>query len=99
MEELKQNRKIRIRQNEKTEYALHSKPYNTKRPWWLQCNDNLWYDSKTKKWVTHEHTTKVATVKSVKSLVRHLRKQYLPKGITFTLAGSYVGEVYTVYID
>jgi hypothetical protein len=99
MEELKQNRKIRIRDHEKTLYALHSKPYLTKRSWWLQCNDNLWYDSKTRKWVTYEHTTKVATVKSVKSLIRHLRKQYLPKGITFTLMGTYAGEVYTVYVD
>jgi hypothetical protein len=34
--------------------------------------------------------TNTAHITSIKALIRHLRKQYLPKGITFTLSGRYI---------
>lgn len=40
-----------------------------------------------------------ADITSIKALVRHLRKQYLPKDITFIISGNYVGEDYIVYIS
>jgi hypothetical protein len=47
----------------------------------------------------YPHNTNTATVTSIKALVRHLRKQYLPKGITFRLMGRYVGEEYLVTVS
>lgn len=46
--------------------------------------------------ITHAHNTNTAHIKSIKGVVRHLRKQYLPKGVTFNLIGRYVGEEYLV---
>ena len=43
--------------------------------------------------------TNTSHVKSIKGVVRHLRKQYLPKGITFNLIGGYVGEEYLVVVS
>jgi hypothetical protein len=100
--EYKQNRKITVKPDKWTKYPLHSKPYGGKGQWWLQCNGNFWYNDETKVWVSYDtpypSNTNTAYVSSVKSLVRHLRKQYLPKGVTFTLNGKYIGEEYIVKI-
>ena len=37
-------------------------------------------------------------IQTIKSLVRHLRKQYLPKGVTFTISGRYTCEYYIAFI-
>ena len=101
-EYFQQNRKITIVRHKNTRFPLHSKPYGKKGKWWLQCNDNFWYNDETKTWTSQDyyypHNTNTAHITSIKSLVRHLRKQYLPKGITFTLIGRYVGEDYLVHI-
>lgn len=34
-----------------------------------------------------------------KALVRHLRNQYLPKGVVFTISGRYVGEEYIAMVS
>ena len=101
-EEFKTNRKIVISKAKLNCFPIHSKPYGGKMDWWLQCNDNFWYNSKTKTWthwdMYYPHDTNTAHIKSLKGIIRHLRKQYLPKGITFTISGRYVGEHYIVKI-
>jgi len=98
----KQNRKIVIRKNNRTKFLIHNKPYGKKMKWWLQCNDDYWYNDETNTW-THSnnfypHNTNTAYITSIKALIRHLRKQYLPKGISFTIIGRYIGEEYEVLI-
>lgn len=99
--EYEQNRKIVISETKKTKFPLHSKPYNTKF-WWLQCNDtNWWYNSKTKFWTGSDYypnNTNTAHFTSIKAIVRHLKKQYLPKGLTFTISGGCVGERYLITV-
>ena len=100
-DDFKQNRKITVKRCEKTIFSLHNKPYCVKN-WWLQCDDDFWYNSDTKIWVARDFYyptgTNTACIKTVKAIVRHLRKQYLPKGITFTITGGYIGEDYTIYV-
>ena len=104
--DFKQNRKITIIKNKRTVYPIHNKPFKFrgKSTWWLQ-NDGVdfSYNSNTRTWVHDDfyypHNTNTSHISSVKALVRHLRKQYLPKGISFTLSGRYVGEEYTVKIS
>ena len=101
-EEFQQNRKIIIKKSDRTKFPLHSKPYDSKTMWWLQCDNKFGYHEKTKTWVSHDsyypHNTNTSHIKSIKGVVRHLRKQYLPKGITFRLIGRYVGEEYIIVI-
>ena len=101
-EEFQQNRRIIIKKSDRTKFPLHSKPYNSKTMWWLQCDNKFGYHEETKTWTSHDsyypHNTNTSHIKSVKGVVRHLRKQYLPKGITFRLIGRYVGEEYVIVI-
>jgi len=99
--EFKQNRKILIRKNNRTKFPIHSKPYG-KTKWWLQCDGNYWYNDDSNTW-THldnfyPNNTNTAFITSIKALVRHLRKQYLQKGIKFTISGRYIGENYDVLV-
>jgi hypothetical protein len=102
-EHFKQNRKIIIKRNDKAKLPLHKKPYGGKTKWWLQCNDDFWYHDKTKVWSSSEyyypHNTNTALISSIKGVVKHLRKQYLPKGITFTISGRYIGDEYLVIVS
>lgn len=101
-----QNRKITIKPSEKCKFLfkrrMFNKPVGGKTKWWLQCDDDFWYNDKTKKWVNwnslYPHNTNTSHHKTTKSLIRFLRKQYLPTGITFSLSGRYVGEDYTIFI-
>ena len=100
--DFQQNRKISIVRCKRTKYPLHSSPYDG-REWWLQCDDNFWYNDDTKTWTSrscyyYPSNTDTAHIGSIKAVVRHLRKQYLPKGITFRLSGKYVGEDYKILI-
>jgi hypothetical protein len=69
----------------------------------LQSDDNFWYNEDRKLWIhlDMEYPTdcNTAHLPTIKSVVRHLRKQYLPKGITFTLFGRYIGEDYIIKIN
>ena len=102
-EDFQQNRKITIRRDKRTKFPLHSKPGDGKSQWWLQCNDDFWYCDESKVWSHRDsyypHNTNTALIKSIKGVIRHLRKQYLPKGVTFRLIGRYVGEQYLVVIS
>jgi len=42
----------------------------------------------------HPHNTNTAHIKNIKGVIRHLRKQYLPKGITFTKLYTLLGAVF-----
>jgi hypothetical protein len=104
-EEYKQNRKIKIVRTGK--FPLYNNGINSERSWWLQTVDRddenyWWYDSETKLWTNGclhlPHNTNTSHHKTVKSLVRFLRKQYLPKGLEFTLTGRYVGEDFLIKI-
>lgn len=102
-EDFQQNRKITIKLDKRTKFPLHSKPYDGKSKWWLQCNDDFGYCEESKVWSHgdsyYPHNTNTALIKSIKGVIRHLRKQYLPKGITFRLIGRYVGEQYLIVIS
>ena len=70
--------------------------------WWLQCNSDYSYNDETKTWVYNHNyypnNTNTAHIGSVKALVRHLRKQHLPKDVKFTISGRYIGEEYSVIV-
>lgn len=101
--DFQQNRKIIIARNNNTRFPLHSKPFDGKTKWWLQCEDNFWYHEKTKIWTHYNnyypYNTNTAHISSIKGIVRHLRKQYLPKGVKFRISGRYVGEDYSVIVS
>jgi hypothetical protein len=101
-EDYQQNRKISIQRGKRTKFPIHKRPYNESK-WWLQCDDYYWYNEETKLWVSwdmyYPHTTNTAHLPTIKSVIRHLRKQHLPKGITFELFGRYVGEEYIIKIN
>ena len=90
-EEFQQNRKIIIKNCNTTKFPIHNTPYGKSKYWWLQCDDSFWYNDETKTWTNSDfyypHNTNTAHILSIKSLIRHLRKQYLPKGVTFTISG------------
>jgi hypothetical protein len=100
------NRRIVITNGDKCKFPfkkkMFRKPIGGKMSWLLQCEDNFWYNSETKTWVGwddfYPHNTNTAHIKSTKALVRHLRKQYLPKGVKFRISGRYVGEEYSVLV-
>lgn len=102
----KQNRKIIIKSSDKCKFPFKKKMfrYPAKKGWywWLQCNDNFWFNDETNKWVhwdmLYPNNTNTAHIKSTKALIRHLRKQYLPSGITFQISGRYIGENYKIII-
>ena len=100
--DFKQNRRVIIKRSNRTKFPLHKKPYGGKTKWWLQCDDRFWYNSETKRWVSFDayypHNTNTAHISSTKALIRHLRKQYLPKGIMFRISGRYIGEEYIAII-
>jgi hypothetical protein len=102
-DDFKQNRKITIKRSDRTKFPLHKNPYGGKTKWWLQCLDNFGYHDETKVWSSYENyypnDTNTAHIKSLNGVVRHLRKQYLPKGITFIISGKYIGEEYLVSIS
>lgn len=97
-----QNRKIRIKKSKRTRFPIHNKPYRSNK-WWLQCKDiNFWYNDETKIWTQdrlYPSNTNTAHIGSIKGIIRHLRKQYLPKGVEFTITGKYVGEEYLIIIS
>ena len=103
------NRKIIIKNSEKCKFPFNKRMFKTPmknkikhNKWWLQCDDDFWYNDKTKKWSGfydfYPNYTNTAHIKSTKGVIRHLRKQYLPKGIKFTLSGRHIGEKYQIII-
>ncbi len=107
-EEFQQNRKITIKHiNKRTKYPLHNKPYSNKpfnsRKWLLQSNYDFSYHEESKTWTPvnnyYPYNTNTADFTSIKAVIKHLRKQYLPKGVTFNICGRYIGEDYLVTVS
>ena len=102
-EDFQQNRKIRIRKSKRSKFPIHSKPYGG-FDWGVTCDDylwGLWYDLSTDQWVdckVHPYSSNWSHVGSIKAVIRHLRKSYLPKGIKFRITGMYHGEEYIAKI-
>lgn len=97
----KQDRKIIISKSKR--FSLYNKGVNSHSCWWLQSNDFDWgFDSDNNVWVNRglyfPSDTNTSHHKTIKSLVRFLRKQYLPSGLEFRLSGRYVGEEFTIKI-
>ncbi len=97
----KQNRKVII--SKSNLFTLYNKGINSHSCWWVQSNDFDWgFDSDNNVWVNrslyYPSDTNTSHHKTVKSLVRFLRKQYLPSGLEFRLIGRYVGEEFTIKI-
>ena len=102
--EFQQNRKITIKKSDRTKFPLHKKPYGGKTKWWVQCNNyHFYYCDESNVWSNRDnyypYNTDTSHVKSIKGIIRHLRKQFLPKGITFSVSGRYIGEHYLVVIS
>lgn len=100
-DDFKQNRKIVIKKAKSNSFPIHEKPYG-KFKWKLRCDDKFSYCEKTKVWSSDENyypkNTNTMEIKSIESVVRYLRTQYLPKGITFKLYGEYINEDYLIEI-
>lgn len=98
--DFKQNRKISIQQD--SVLPLKNKGFCSDNRWLLFCNDlDFSFDDKYNKWVLRElfpNNTNCSHHRTVKAVIRHLRKQYLPSGLTFTLSGRRRGEKYTLML-
>ena len=105
--DFKQNRKIIIKPSKHCKFPfkkkMFKKPIGGKTKWWLQCDDDFWYNDETKRWISYDtpypHNTNTAHITSTKALIRHLRNQYLPKGVVFRISGRYVGEDYIAVVS
>lgn len=109
-EGLQRGRKVKIETHSRSRFPIHNVPFKSSRgkaksrkvKWWLQCdNRNYWYNDGTKVWTDYKlypANTNTSLHKSLKSLVRFLRKQYLPAGIEFIVSGRYVGEEYKIKV-
>jgi hypothetical protein len=96
-----QNRKITITRTDRTSLPLRNKGITSHSNWWLFCDADLWYNKELNVWVEHgtfPSRTNCSHHKTIKSILRQLRKMYLPSGITFRLSGRYVGEDYQLNI-
>jgi len=97
-----QNRKITIKYNERTRFPIHNIVSGNYGKWNLFCEDDYLYNSKTNIWVSWDSyypvNTNVKIAKSLKAIIRHLRKQYLKSGMVFKVYGLHVGEEYSVCI-
>lgn len=100
----KTNRKIRVVKDKLTKWPLKNKGISNRHHyWWVQTKDgnDLSYSSKLDAWTVPESfpsDTNTMNGKTIKSIIRRLRKMYLPSGIKFMLIGRYVGEIYTIEI-
>ena len=99
----KQNRKIAIRRYEIDKYPKRPRYYSKKVYWALHCqNLKFGFNEDTNKWthndIVYPHTSNMADFKSIRSVVRHLKRQFLPKGLSFTLSGKFMSQIYTITI-
>ncbi len=99
-ENYRQNRKFKIIKN--GELPLYNKGIKSHGWFWLQARgeNDMWFNSEYNLWVNENlpYHTNTSHHKTIKSLIRFLRKQYLPSGIEFILQGGYVGESFIIKI-
>jgi len=102
-EGLEQNRKVVIKNTNRTTLPLTNKGLNH-TAWWIQENNtnNFDYSDELDAWVYREDYfpsfTNTMHSKTIKAMVRRLRKMYLPKGLEFRLIGRYIGEEFIIKI-
>jgi hypothetical protein len=101
--DFKTNRKIRIIKNTDTKFPLRNKVLGCRGWWWIQADrgNNLDYSKELDAWVlpdTFPSNTNTMNGNTIKSIVRRLRKMYLPSRITFTLIGRFSGENYLIQV-
>lgn len=84
----------------KKPFIVHYEKWMGKRKYWfLHCNSEMIYDTVNKCWTVfivkdYENGLKF---KSLKAVVRHLRKQKLPYGKEFEICG-WAGEIYKITV-
>lgn len=100
----RRNRKIKIVRSEHTQWKLVS---YTRYCWSANVpKSGMWYVEDLKSWTGSDFfdfpaggsISSKMFAKSIKGLIRKLRKSYLPAGIEFRLRGSYVGQDYIIRI-
>lgn len=100
--DFKQNRKIVIKKTNKSKFPIHNEVLYGNGMWWLQTNSDFKYCEELDAWVHRDsnfpYFSNTMHFKTVKSMIRRLRKMYLPKDLEFSLIGRYVGETYKVTI-
>lgn len=97
----KQNRKVRIKKSKRTDFPRHNRPYDGVTKWWVQCDKvKFYYDDETQTWSDgyYPMSTNTAHITSIKEIKKHLKRQYLPKGLEFRISGRYVGEEYIAVV-
>lgn len=99
----KTNSKVVIRNfDNNTYYPLFNKGINSHQRWIVEILGEWWYNEDWNTFVNTDlhmpFTSNVMCVRNIKSLVRKLRKMYLPKGLELILRGRYVGETYKIII-
>ena len=100
----RRNRKIKIVRSKYTQWKLVS---YTRYCWSVSIpKAGMWYVEDLNSWTGSDFfelpeggsMSSKMHAKSIKGLIRKLRKSYLPSGIEFRLRGSYVGQEYIIRI-
>lgn len=99
----KQNRRISIQPYSKKSAFVHKHPFGGKMYWRMECESFDWrFNNETGIWahcdMLYPTYSSTAYIRSVNGIVRHLRKQYLPKGLKFKVTGRYIDEDYLITI-
>lgn len=101
-DDYKQNRKIIIKNTYRTRMPINNKAFMG-RTWLVQSDDFRWgYNDEWECWVDRDlnipSNTNTMHVKTIKSLVRKMRKMFLPSGIEFSIIGRLDGQCYKMVI-
>jgi hypothetical protein len=102
-DDFKTNRKITIVRDKTTKFPISNKGLYSYGYWSVQTvgMTSFWYSKDLDAWVDYQSfpwDTNTMNGRTVKSIVRRLRKMYLPSGLTFMLMGNYVGEHYLIKV-
>ena len=102
--EYQQNRKMTIQKDNSILYPRCNKFRGYKKQKWRLCSghrNKYWYNTESKRWVDkfdYPFDENDVYLPSMKSVVRHLRKQYLKKGAVFVIWDILSGEGYNIII-
>lgn len=106
--------KVKVSMGKYSLYPIHNNPFKKpKKPfssfykgwmgkkkfWFLHCNGAMKYDTVNKCWTFFAAKWVYGlNFKSLKAIVRHLRKQKIPYGTEFEICG-WAGEIYTITVN
>lgn len=100
----KQNRKVKIKKVSHRGLRLTNRSLNSKYEWWVMpVNFDTCYNEELKAFVSWDmgfpsYTDSMRDCRTVKTLVRRLRKMYLPSGIDFILQGPSEGQLFKITV-